>query len=728
MACSKFDKMKENVILDFPDFPHQPEDIIFPKRQFGKASVINRSFQKNWFKTWKWLHYIEDKDVVFCFHCALAHKKQMLKTSNPDASFIQIGFSNWKDATIRFSKHEQSTCHKSAMQTMVFLPKTTKDVGEQLNFATIKEKENNRQLLMKIIENIQFLARQGLPLRGDGDDTSSNFYQLMKLRGNDDDRIKEWMNKKMNKYTSPEIQNEILQIMGSDILNKIADTLHKTPFFTVMVDETADISNKEQVVVCFRWVSDTLDVHEDFVGLWKTKNLEANSIVQIIKEVLVMLNLSIHKCRGQCYDGAWAMCGKHKGVSKQILDIENRAVFTHCYGHALNLAVGDAVKGSKLMKDALDITQEICKLVKQSPRRNALLDEIQKDNLQTSPGIRVLCPTRWTVRADALNSILQNYDNLQKLWSESIEYVKDTDMLARIRGVSVYMNKFDFLFGLKLGYLILNHSDNLSKTLQKTRMSAAEGQHIAKLTVKTMKLVRTDDKFDLFWTHVKQQCLQLEDVNEPSLPRKRKRNAIYDYGNASPEFHENVENHYRQIYYEAIDNAIQMITDRFDQPGYKRLIQLENVLIKTANGDSCDEELKSLSEFYREDIQYDRLKLHLELFSANLPKNVKNIIEIKDYIQVMNIAERDLISEVVILLKLILVIPATNAVSERSFSALRRIKSYLRSTMKQERLNNLMLLHVHKNESDNIDLKSIANAFVQNKSLSHRLTQFGKFL
>ena len=63
-------------------------------------------------------------------------------------------------------------------------------------------------------------------------------------------------------------------------------------------------------------------------------------------------------------------------------------------------------------------------------------------------------------------------------------------------------------------------------------------------------------------------------------------------------------------------------------------------------------------------------------------------------------------------MQLVMVMPATNATSERSFSALRRVKSYLRSTMGQEILNYLMLLHVHNDKTDKLDLKSTLNAFV----------------
>ena len=74
-------------------------------------------------------------------------------------------------------------------------------------------------------------------------------------------------------------------------------------------------------------------------------------------------------------------------------------------------------------------------------------------------------------------------------------------------------------------------------------------------------------------------------------------------------------------------------------------------------------------------------------------------------------------------MKLLLVLPATNATSERSFSALRRVKNYLRSTMTQERLNNLMVLHVHKESLDRLELERVAHEFVSGRE--GRLRVFG---
>ena len=77
------------------------------------------------------------------------------------------------------------------------------------------------------------------------------------------------------------------------------------------------------------------------------------------------------------------------------------------------------------------------------------------------------------------------------------------------------------------------------------------------------------------------------------------------------------------------------------------------------------------------------------------------------------------------ILKLVLVMPATNATSERSFSALQRVKTYLRGTMTQDRLKNLLLIHTHKERADSLDLKEMVGDFTSN--CEHRLRIFGTF-
>ena len=91
------------------------------------------------------------------------------------------------------------------------------------------------------------------------------------------------------------------------------------------------------------------------------------------------MKVKLSERRDQCYDGASNMSGSRNGVATQIIAEEKRAIYTHCFGHALNIAVGDAIKLSKVCRDALETAFEISKLIKFSPKRNAAIDCIKAD-------------------------------------------------------------------------------------------------------------------------------------------------------------------------------------------------------------------------------------------------------------------------------------------------------------------------------------------------------------
>jgi hypothetical protein len=91
------------------------------------------------------------------------------------------------------------------------------------------------------------------------------------------------------------------------------------------------------------------------------------------------------------------------------------------------------------------------------------------------------------VRAASLQSVLDNYEVLLGVWSDALSSRLDGDMRARIIGVDTQMHTFDFLFGVSLGNLLLCHTDNLSKNLQKKSLSAVEGQRLACLTLDVLK-------------------------------------------------------------------------------------------------------------------------------------------------------------------------------------------------------------------------------------------------
>ena len=78
------------------------------------------------------------------------------------------------------------------------------------------------------------------------------------------------------------------------------------------------------------------------------------------------------------------------------------------------------------------------------------------------------------------------------LWKESLDEKADAETKARINGCKKQMKSFSFYFGLNLGRKLYAHTDNLSKTLQKEKMSAISGKELADLTIKTMHGMRND--------------------------------------------------------------------------------------------------------------------------------------------------------------------------------------------------------------------------------------------
>jgi len=214
-------------------------------------------------------------------------------------------------------------------------------------------------------------------------------------------------------------------------------------------------------------------------------------------------------------------------------------------------------------------------LLKFSPKRDAAFEALKSQLAPNNPGFRTLCPTRWTVRATSLNSIYQNYNVLKEFWEDARDFTSDSECRTCIIGVQAQMNQFSFLFALMLAERILQHTDNLSKTLQNPQLTAIEGQQIAQLTRSTLLLMYTDQ---LFWSRILEEFA----VDEPTMPRKRRIPARYEDGAAPSEFPSCPKAHYRQIYYQTLDLITSFILQRFDQPGYRTYCVLQDLILNAA--------------------------------------------------------------------------------------------------------------------------------------------------
>ena len=184
--------------------------------------------------------------------------------------------------------------------------------------------------------------------------------------------------------------NEIMNIMAMKVSRYLIAPIQAAPFKCIMADETTDAANKEQVVVCLWWVDNALEAHKDFIDLYEVESTEASAVLAIIRDVLKRLDIPMAKVRGQSFDGASAMSGSKAGVANQILEEQPKAIFTHCYGHSLNLACSDTIRQSQVIRNAFDTAHEKVNLVKKYPCREALLGRLKEELALPSPGIRLV--------------------------------------------------------------------------------------------------------------------------------------------------------------------------------------------------------------------------------------------------------------------------------------------------------------------------------------------------
>ena len=220
--------------------------------------------------------------------------------------------------------------------------------------------------------------------------------------------------------------------------------------------------------------------------------------------------------------------------------------------------------------------------------------------------------------------------------------------------------------------------------------------------------MREEAGFHMFFEKVRASAQKLE-VNDPKLPRKRKNPSRYEDGEAPAEFLSTVEEHYRQIFFDMVTNCIR---DRFQQKDYTEVfLTMENLPLKALREEDFGLELQQISSFFGSDL--DKFKLETQLTTLTHIIDEKQVV-MKDAIKIissLNASQRMLVSEVLKLVKLILLVPAANAVSEKSCSSLRRDKTYLQSSMTQERLNSCLVLAIYKEQVDKLNLVEVANQF-----------------
>ena len=338
-----------------------------------------------------------------------------------------------------------------------------------------------------------------------------------------------------------------------------------------------------------------------------------------------------------------------------------------------------------------------------------------------SPGaakLKPLCPTRWTVRTAAIDSVLKNYSVLKSALLEIHEQGRDEYSL-KAGGFLAAMEKFSTFFGLHLSYLIFSSTEQLSIALQGKDTTLQEAVSASSMTIRHLRSLRNDTDFECFYTSINKSSENL--TTEPAVPRLK--SCTFD----SP------KKYFRQQYYEAVDLISAELENCFQQKrGIPAAAAIENLILNAINA-SENSEIPEL-ELYKKDVNFVNLKAQLQMlpnllktYNENTGQKIVKVTTLRTKCDIFNAvpSSKSLFQDIFILLRILLTIPVTTDTAERTFSALWRLKTYLRSTMTQPRLNHVMLLHIHKERTDELDILQVAKSFISVNE--RRPLFFGRF-
>ncbi|XP_022171793.1 uncharacterized protein LOC111034753, partial [Myzus persicae] len=240
-------------------------------------------------------------------------------------AFIMKPFVKFYKIHEEAKKHSQLQCHKDSTasakmfeDTLTFKKKT---VLEQIDTGYNRVIENNRKKIIPIIKTLIYCGTHDIAIRGKCSD-EGNFIDLLKFRVDSGDTI--LMNHfetctTKTKYVSHRIQNEIISICGDVIRNDIISCINDSYVFSLLADETSDISGKEQLSIGIRYFNmQSFEIREEFLGFTEVQDLSAEGIANALINITNKYGLSLSQLIGLGFDGCSTMSGRINGVQSII--------------------------------------------------------------------------------------------------------------------------------------------------------------------------------------------------------------------------------------------------------------------------------------------------------------------------------------------------------------------------------------------------------------------------
>lgn len=686
----------------------------------------------------EWLVYSTSKDSVYCFCCKI-FSNTVSSLSAPS------GFSDWQHLSSTLKRHETSVSHSENLKCWVQLNNMLKNktTVNQMQLRLLEsEKKQWCDVLERIIAVIKFLSHQCLAFRGSSktlyEHDNGNFLKAIEMIATFDSVMREHIHRiqaskldstRMTHYLGDQIQNEIIDLLGTTIKNYILNKVRESKYFSIILDCTPDVSHTEQITVILRYVilnSETKNVTtcESFIGFCPITSSTGEGLLNFVLDLFSQLDLDIKNLRGQGYDNGSNMRGKHNGLQKKILEINNRAFYVPCSAHSLNLVVNDAANITHDTVNFFNIIQEIYVFFSSSTKRWSIICKYLPDLK-----LKALSATRWSSRIDAVKPLRYH---LEKIFDALLEISDnnssewDCTTSHKAHSLALNIQNYRFICSVVIWFDILNEINALSKMMQNPTINTQICINLLNKLIDQFTEYRTDEHFERVLeeaTNVARDLNVETDFPPIDTVRPRRKPTQFQYEQSDEVLLDPKTKYKVEVFFRILDQTLTSLKDRFEELetftdvfgfftnnnlfSYSKddlMKHCKDLNLKLKDSSNSDTDIDGIDLFN----EINALKLHFTEHQSNDPQTLLQYIFANDLMSTFpNIA---------IALRILLTLPVSVASGERSFSKLKIIKNYLRSTMHQQRLSNLAIVSIEHEILDSLDTKKLITDFANIKA------------
>lgn len=731
----------------------------FPTKKQGKYT---RSFHEgHYFKKIAsgqfvkrtWVSYSPSTDRVYCIVCKLFGT-----TECKSYKLAKSGYDDWKHLACVFKKHEATPDHLQAeIRRAMYINNQRVDLQ---SFQGLNSKvAENREIVKEIIKTLIFLSRQNMAFRGHNESKSSknqgNFLELIKLLSTNNPLLSSHLLKIGNlkcknrlTFLSNVSQNKILNVLGEMVRSKILQKIKTSGVYSFIIDTTTDVANLEQFSLIVRFLNEDGDVEERLVAMKVASDASGLGMFNLLCDICQQFEIDwVNNLCAQSYDGAASMQGCYSGLKTLVQEKNPRAIYVWCFAHILNLVVVDTCDKNIVTRIFFGNLQSLVSFMR-ARKRTALFIEAQKKFYPNERIFKIknFSNTRWTSHHQVLRIISTKYKAVMKTLKD-LSFSLDRETSSTAKTLLTIMSSFMFVTNLLLMRSVFEYTTPLSIYLQSSSIDFIQALTMVDNCAKNLSDMREDNLADKLLDDAR-QFAEDNELKQTCFPNKRKiiKKVMDGERRGNETIFLSPNNRYKvEVYNTVLDQIISSISSRFEEArqilsdlsffSHERLISINE-------GCCIPEDCFIYLKTWIPCIQIDELKMEYITF-AKCYMELKNCINIKklhnesepdnendddqlndsssdtetesnmdtppkitalDIIKLLN--SYNLISafpNLYTAYKYACTIPATSASCERSFSKLKLIKTRLRSTMKQNLLEPLMLLSCERNIDINED-------------------------